>query len=53
MTIVQEVKNIQRWSEQTKAVAAYLEKYGSVFKHDCTRGEGLPGYGTGGHLTAS
>jgi Helix-turn-helix domain len=45
MTILDEIRDVQRWNEQTKAVALCLEKYGSVYKHDCTRGEGLPGYG--------
>jgi Helix-turn-helix domain len=30
MTILTEVKNIERWSEQTRAVATYLEKHGEV-----------------------
>jgi len=45
MTIIDEVRDHVRWNEQTKAVAAYLEKYGSMYKHDCTRGDGLPGHG--------
>jgi hypothetical protein len=45
MTIIDQLRDVQRWNEQTKAVASYLEKYGSIYKHDCTRGEGLPGYG--------
>jgi hypothetical protein len=45
MTILDEARDIQRWSDQTKSVASYLEKFGSIYKHDCTRGQGLPGYG--------
>jgi hypothetical protein len=45
MTIIDEVRDVQRWNEQMRAVAKYLVKYGSIYKHDCTRGEGLPGYG--------
>jgi hypothetical protein len=45
MTIIDEVRDAQRWNEQMRAVAKYLEQYGSIYKHDCTRGEGLPGYG--------
>jgi hypothetical protein len=42
MTIIDEARDVLHWNEQTKAVA---KKYGSIYKHDCTRGEGLPGYG--------
>jgi hypothetical protein len=45
MTIVDEVRNIEEWSKQTKAVAAHLEERGAIYKHDCTRGGGIPGYG--------
>jgi hypothetical protein len=45
MTLIDEARDIKRWSEQTRALAAYLEAYGSIYKHDCTRGAGLPGYG--------
>lgn len=45
MTLIDEVRDIQRWAAQREAVARYLEKHGSLYKHDCTRGEGLPGYG--------
>lgn len=44
-TIVEEVRDMQRWNAQTRAVAAHLEQHGVIFKHECTRGSGLPGYG--------
>lgn len=45
MTIVDEVRDVQRWAAQTRAVLAHLEKYGVIHKHECTQGGGLPGYG--------
>jgi hypothetical protein len=44
-TIVEEVNDVLRWNAQTRAVAAHLEKHGEIYKHECTRGSGLPGYG--------
>jgi hypothetical protein len=44
-TITEEVRDIQRWNAQTRAVLAHLEKHGEMYKHDCTLGSGLPGYG--------
>jgi hypothetical protein len=45
MSIIDETRDVQRWNAQTRAVMAHLEKHGVVYKHDCTRGSGLPGYG--------
>jgi len=44
MAIVDEVRSIAEWSKQTKAVAAHLDKYGAIYKKECTHG-GIPGYG--------
>jgi Helix-turn-helix domain len=45
MTIIDDVRDVQRWNAQTRAVLAHLEKHGVIYKHECTQGGGLPGYG--------